>query len=147
MDINVDRFSIMVGGKTLLENAAIKLANGRRYGLIGRNGVGKTSFLSALALGEIEKVPKYIYILYVEQEVIGDSRPVMQTLLEVDAEREELLKALSESHDDPDKYIAISEQLSLIDADSAESRAATILSGLGFTQEMMTWSTNRLSGG
>lgn len=147
LDINVESFSIMVGGKTLLENASLKLANGRRYGLIGRNGIGKTSLLSALALCEIEKVPKYIYILYVEQEVMGDDRPVMQTLLEVDAEREELLKELNESHDDPEKYQAISEQLNLIEADTAESRAATILSGLGFSQEQMTWSTNRLSGG
>mmetsp|Transcript_28705 Transcript_28705/g.28371 ORF Transcript_28705/g.28371 Transcript_28705/m.28371 type:complete len:599 (+) Transcript_28705:279-2075(+) len=147
LDIMVDRFSIMVGGKTLLENAAIKIAFGRRYGLIGRNGVGKTSLLSAMALGEIDKIPKHIYILYVEQEITGDEKGALETLLETDAEREELLKALNNSQDDPEQYLKISEQLSLIDAFSAESRAASILSGLGFTQDTMHTPTQQLSGG
>mmetsp|Transcript_21759 Transcript_21759/g.3601 ORF Transcript_21759/g.3601 Transcript_21759/m.3601 type:complete len:93 (+) Transcript_21759:443-721(+) len=66
LDIIVDRYSLVMGGKALLDGAQLKLAYGRRYGLVGRNGIGKTSLLSALAAGEIEKVPNYISILYVE---------------------------------------------------------------------------------
>jgi ATP-binding cassette subfamily F protein 3 len=40
------------GGKTLLEDTHLKLAEGRKYGLIGRNGIGKTCFMNALARGE-----------------------------------------------------------------------------------------------
>ncbi len=42
----------MFGGKTLLEDTHLKLAEGRKYGLIGRNGIGKTCFMNALARGE-----------------------------------------------------------------------------------------------
>ena len=46
----------MVGGKTLLNDSSLRLASGRKYGLIGRNGVGKTSLLAALARREFEKM-------------------------------------------------------------------------------------------
>ena len=146
-DVIVERFSMMIGGKTLLENASLRIAHPRKYGLIGRNGIGKTSLLSALAASEIEKVPKYLHILYVEQEVLGDSKTPMQTLLEADVEREELLRLQHEVSDDVVKMAEINERLQMIDAYSAESRAATILYGLGFTQETMKYETSKLSGG
>lgn len=43
-----------MGGRTLLENARINLNYGRKYGMIGRNGIGKTSLLSAIARQEFE---------------------------------------------------------------------------------------------
>ena len=146
-DIIVERFSIMVGGKTLLDNAGLKIAFGRKYGLVGRNGIGKTSLLSAMAASEIDKLPKYLHILYVEQEVLGDEKTPMQSLLEADVEREELLKLQNEVHEDIEKMKEISERLQAIDAFTAESRAASILSGLGFTQETMGQATSQLSGG
>ena len=45
------------------------LAYGRRYGLIGRNGTGKTTFLRALAAHQIKGIPPTCQILHVEQEV------------------------------------------------------------------------------
>ena len=146
-DIIVDGFSIMIGGKTLLDGANLKIAFARRYGLVGRNGIGKTSLLSAMASGEIEKLPKYLHILYVEQEVLGDEKTPMQSLLEADVEREELLKQQTEVTDDIEKMKEISDRLQEIDADTAESRAASILAGLGFTQDTMRQATSQLSGG
>ena len=146
-DISIDRFSIMVGGKTLLESATLRISFPRKYGLVGRNGIGKTSLLAAMAAGEIEKIPKHLHILYVEQEVMGDEKGALAHVLETDVEREELLKQQAEMQDDVEKMAQISERLQLIDAFTAESRAAGILSGLGFTQDMMHRSTNKLSGG
>ena len=48
--------------------ASLTLAYGRRYGLIGRNGVGKSTLLRHIALREVP-VPSHITILFVEQEV------------------------------------------------------------------------------
>ena len=48
--------------------ASLTLAYGRRYGLIGRNGVGKSTLLRHIALREVP-VPAHITILFVEQEV------------------------------------------------------------------------------
>lgn len=146
-DIILDRFSMMVGGKTLLESASLKIAFPRKYGLVGRNGIGKTSLLAAMAAGEIEKIPKHLHILYVEQEVIGDDKSPMTHILECDTEREELLKEQSSEHADAERLIQISERLNLIDAMTAENRAAEILAGLGFTQDTMNRPSKFLSGG
>jgi ATP-binding cassette subfamily F protein 3 len=48
-DLVIDKISVVYGGKTLLDETHLKLAGGRRYGLIGRNGIGKTCFMNALA--------------------------------------------------------------------------------------------------
>ena len=45
------------------------LAVGRRYGLVGRNGTGKTTFMRALASHSIKGTPPNMQILHVEQEV------------------------------------------------------------------------------
>lgn len=56
-DILVNGVTIIVGGKTLLEQAQLKLVKGKKYGLVGRNGIGKTSLINAISRGEIEKYP------------------------------------------------------------------------------------------
>lgn len=52
-------------------------------GLVGRNGVGKTTLLRAIAAGEIE-LPEYLNIVHVEQEITGDDRSALQTVLDAD---------------------------------------------------------------
>lgn len=146
-DIIVDGYTMMIGGKTLLDSADLRIAFSRKYGLIGRNGIGKTSLLSAMAGGEIEKVPSYLHILYVEQEVLGDEKTAMESILETDVEREELLMEQAMIQDDIERMKEIDDRLQEIDAEGAESKAAAILSGLGFTQTTMHIATNKLSGG
>lgn len=65
-DIFVPSITVIVGGKTLLDGAQLKLVKGKVYGLVGRNGVGKTSLINAISRGEIEKFPKDVHILQVE---------------------------------------------------------------------------------
>ena len=48
---------MIIGGKPLLEETNVKLTYGRKYGLIGRNGIGKTCLMNALARGDFEKTP------------------------------------------------------------------------------------------
>ena len=88
----VDNISLIVGGKALLEGANLQLVNGRKYGLVGRNGIGKTSLLAALARGDFPKVPRNLQILLVEQEVVGDERSVIETVLQTDIERYNLME-------------------------------------------------------
>lgn len=45
------------------------LALGRRYGLVGRNGTGKTTLMRALSGHSIKGIPSTMQILHVEQEV------------------------------------------------------------------------------
>jgi len=76
-DINVTGVTIIVGGKTLLDNASMRFVKGKKYGLVGRNGIGKTCLINAISRGEIEKFPADIHILQVEQEVEKDSITVL----------------------------------------------------------------------
>lgn len=145
-DIYLPNVTVIAGGKALLDKAVVRLARGRKYGLVGRNGIGKTTLLNAMCRREIEKMPHNLHILQVEQETVGDDKSVLSHVLECDVERLQLMAELAEKSgmdmadlEDEDKaeintrIIEINERLQFIDADKAESKAILILSGLGFT--------------
>lgn len=67
-DIKVDGIDITIGGLRILTDTNLTLAYGRRYGLVGQNGIGKSTLLRALSKREVA-VPTHISILHVEQEV------------------------------------------------------------------------------
>lgn len=67
-DVKLENFDISFAGKRILTNANLTLAFGRRYGLVGRNGIGKSTLLRTLSKRELN-VPTHISILHVEQEV------------------------------------------------------------------------------
>lgn len=66
--------------QVLLSGAGMSLIYGRRYGLIGRNGLGKSTLLRTLSKRQLV-IPKHISILHVEQEVIGDDTQALQSVL------------------------------------------------------------------
>ncbi|TRY71446.1 hypothetical protein DNTS_010934 [Danionella cerebrum] len=90
-DIRIENFDVSFGERCLLQSADVSLSTGRRYGLVGRNGLGKTTLLKMLASRSL-RVPLHISILHVEQEVDGDDTVALQSVLESDTVREELLK-------------------------------------------------------
>jgi len=51
-DVKIDNITMTVGSKILLEEADIDFVWGRKYGLIGKNGIGKSQLLGGLARGE-----------------------------------------------------------------------------------------------
>lgn len=91
-DLHLENFSISNGGKELISDATVTLSFGRRYGLVGRNGTGKTTLLRALAAHEIPGTPATLQVLHVEQEVVGDDTPVLEAVLSTDVERTQLLQ-------------------------------------------------------
>lgn len=97
LDIQVSQVTLVVGGKTLLDNAVLKLVKGKKYGLVGRNGIGKTCLINSISRSEIEKFPTGIHILQVEQEVMGDEKSVLDHILDCDVERKSLLEELEEA--------------------------------------------------
>ena len=78
-DITVDKFSISARGKELLKNMPVKISHGKRYGLVGPNGMGKSTLLKLLAWRKIP-VPKNIDELLVEQEVVGDDKTALEAV-------------------------------------------------------------------
>ncbi|KAK1416177.1 hypothetical protein QVD17_31966 [Tagetes erecta] len=157
-DISVDGFSVSVGSKKLLGNATVKISHGKRYGLVGRNGTGKSTLLKLLAWRKIP-VPKNIDVLLVEQEILADERTAIEAVVSANEELVKLRKevaALVESlecenghevEDGGDKLAELYEKLQIMCSDAAEAQAAKILAGLGFTKDMQTRSTRSFSGG
>ena len=80
-DLTLQNIHLIIAGKTLLEGTNLKLGYGRKYGLVGRNGIGKTCLMNALARGEFPKMPSHLQILLVEQEIRDTSKAVLQTVL------------------------------------------------------------------
>lgn len=150
--LKVDSFTISAAGKELLVNAELKITFGRRYGLVGPNGHGKTTLLRHIADKRALHLPPELDVLLCEQEVVADDTPAVQVVLKSDTKRialEEELKKQQESADpDQDRINAIYNELNAMGADSAESRARRILAGLGFsTPEMQDRPTKNYSGG
>ncbi|ONI07530.1 hypothetical protein PRUPE_5G126100 [Prunus persica] len=168
-DIRLENFNVSVGGRDLIVDGSVTLSFGRHYGLVGRNGTGKTTFLRHLAMHAIDGIPKNFQILHVEQEVVGDDTSALQCVLNTDVERTQLMEEearlltkqreleFEESTETSNGAIdkdaigrrlqEIYKRLEFIDADSAESRAASILAGLSFSPEMQRKATKAFSGG
>ena len=154
-DINIPQFTISAHGKTLFIDAELKIAEGRKYGLVGPNGMGKTTLLKQIANRELQIPPK-IDVLYVEQEVKADDTPAVEMVLRADKHRTrlldreaKLLKRLDEgdaSEDLNNELCEVSQELMSIDAAGAESRALSLLHGLGFTEEMQRAPTKSFLG-
>lgn len=173
-DIKVDGIDISIGGKRILADTNLTLAYGRRYGLVGQNGIGKSTLLRALSKREVA-IPTHISILHVEQEVTGDDTPALQAVLDADVWRTHLLReqekitkelaqieaersSLADTSGDAAKLdhqregldITLSDiqaKLAEMESDKAEPRAASILAGLGFSHERQQFATKTFSGG
>lgn len=81
-DINLVGVSMDLDSKILLEDVTCSIVAGRRYGLIGKNGTGKTTFLRHLAAKAFVGVEalKELQIVHIEQEIDGDERSVLATV-------------------------------------------------------------------
>jgi len=155
-DIHLENFDISFGEKVLIRGADVTLVYGRRYGFVGRNGLGKTTVLRMISEKQLQ-IPSHISVLHVEQEVVGDDTPALQAVLEADWRREGLLQeekdlslAVDQGSSDPEVSSRLTEvfaELEAIDSAKAPARAAVILSGLGFTSEGQGLATRTFSGG
>jgi len=156
-DIHIENFDIAYGEKVLITGADVTLVNGRRYGFIGRNGLGKTTVLKMISTKQLF-IPTHITILHVEQEVAGDETRAIDSVLESDtvrsallAEEIELNRKINDNEDDTGeasiRLNSVYVELEAIDAAKAPSRAGVILDGLGFTPEMQVRATKTFSGG
>lgn len=154
VDIKIENFSIAAKGKTLFNNASLLIADGRRYGLVGPNGHGKTTLLRHIQL-RVLKIPHNIDVLLCEQEVVADDNSAVEVVVASDDKRLKLIKEKDELEArmnkgkkvDMDHLQDIYEELKAIGADQAEPKARRILAGLGFTREMQDRATKNFSGG
>ncbi|KAI1353856.1 P-loop containing nucleoside triphosphate hydrolase protein [Xylaria sp. FL0043] len=173
-DIKLENVDVSIGGTRILTDTDLTLAYGHRYGLVGNNGVGKSTVLRALSRRELA-IPTHISILHVEQEITGDDTPALQAVLDADVWRKVLMKEqkdittrlaqieaerpsmadtsadaarLDRDREALDQKLGdIQAKLAEMESDKAEPRAASILAGLGFSADRQQFATKTFSGG
>ena len=149
--ISISDLTVRVAGRLLIENASVSIPDGMKAGLVGRNGAGKSTLFRVLTgalapeTGTVS-LPKRARIGQVAQEAPGTEDPLIDIVLAADKERAALL-AEAETAKDPDRIAEIHTRLADIDAHSAEARAASILSGLGFDEAAQKRPASSFSGG
>lgn len=149
--LNINGITVRLGGRAILDGASAALPPKSRVGLIGRNGAGKSTLMKVMIgqlepdLGEIE-MPRGTRIGYIAQEAPSGTTTPIEQVLAADTERAELLVE-AETSQDPNRVGEIHERLIAIDAYTAPARAARILVGLGFDEEMQGRPLDSYSGG
>jgi ATP-binding cassette, subfamily F, member 3 len=149
--INFKNISFSIGGVSLLEETSAFVPTGHKVGIVGRNGAGKTTLFKLILKefvidgGAIE-IPRNFKVGSVAQEAPSTEETLLDTVLAADVERAKLLRD-SETETDPNKIANIHIRLADIDAYSADARASSILTGLGFSQNDQNSPCSSFSGG
>ena len=147
----ISDISLRIAGRLLIDHSLVQITPGARVGFVGRNGVGKSSLFHAIRgdlpteTGTITVPPRWS-IGSLAQEAPNGPEPLIEVVLKADRERETLLRE-AEVASDPIRIAEIQTRLVDIEAHVAPSRAAAILSGLGFSSDDQNRPCSEFSGG
>src|SRR3954451_16297552 len=135
--LSITDLSIRLAGRLLIDQSSVQITPGSRVGMVGRNGTGKATLFKVIR-GELAaehgtvSLPPRWRVGSLAQEAPNGPESLISVVLKADLERDALLTE-AESATDPHRIAEIQTRLVDIDAHSAPSRAAAILSGLGFS--------------
>lgn len=147
----IDDLTVRIAGRVLLEGASARITPGARVGLVGRNGTGKSTLFNVITgelgaeTGSIEYPPRW-RIGRLAQEAPDGPENLIEVVLKAHTERSDLL-AEAETAKDPHRIAEIQTRLVDIGAHAAPAKAASILSGLGFSTADQARPCSEFSGG
>ncbi len=147
----IDDLTVRIAGRSLLEDASARIIPGARVGLVGRNGTGKSTLFNVITgemaaeTGSIEIPPRW-RIGRLAQEAPNGPESLLEVVLKAPSERTELMHE-AETATDPHRIAEIQTRLADIGAHAAPARAASILSGLGFSTADQARPCTEFSGG
>ncbi|MDH5358635.1 MAG: ABC-F family ATPase [Gammaproteobacteria bacterium] len=140
--------TMQFGAKPLFENVSVKFGDGNRYGLIGANGCGKSTFMKIISrqleptsgnvsydVNETFAVLKQDQFAYEDQRVIDVVIMGNPALWEVHHERDRIYNLPEMSEEDGIKVAELEGQYAEMDGYTAESRAGELLLGVGIPTE------------
>jgi ATP-binding cassette, subfamily F, member 1 len=131
--------TINVGGHELIDSKLVLVA-GCKYALIGKNGVGKSTLLRHLS-----KTLKRVVLC--EQEPVASKLSPLDIVVQSDEKLNMLTTEIEDPETTDDRLCELYEEMATLNSDSAKPRARQVLSGLGFTRDVMESSCDLLSGG
>src|ERR1700710_2706389 len=149
--LSITDISVRIAGRLLIDHGSAQIVPGARVGFVGRNGVGKSTLFNAIR-GELPTesgtitIPPRWRVGSLAQEAPDGPESLLSVVLKADLEREALLRE-AETAQDPHRIADIQTRLVDIDAHSAPARAASILSGLGFSAADQERPCSEFSGG
>lgn len=152
--ITLNSVTLLREGKSLLEDASVTIHPGQHLGLVGVNGVGKSS-LMALLTGELEPDKGELAVIpgrgiaHMSQEIHALDQQAIDYVLDGDAPLRaiEAQLAVAEQNQHYEQAAQLHDQYAMADGYSARSRAEQLLAGLGFCHADMTRSVRSYSGG
>jgi len=151
-DVRIEQVTLSLHGRELIRDATIVINSGRKYGLIGANGSGKSALLAALACRELP-IPDHIDIWHVHSEAEPTEISALQAVVDTAAKEyerlEKLIMELTEQDAEGNSEIieALADKQDRMDPASFIPDAGALLFGLGFTDTMMHKATKDMSGG
>lgn len=147
--ISTANVTMQFGAKPLFENISVKFGDGNRYGLIGANGCGKTTFMKIMdgtlapTAGNVSITPNERLGKLSQDQFAFESYSVIDTVImghealwDIKQERDRIYGLAEMSEDDGMKVAELEVQFAELDGYSAESRASELLSGAGIAQEL-----------
>ena len=157
--ISISGVTKYFGDRTLFADVSLQLNAGERYGLVGANGSGKTTFLNILSGHEEASagtvsipnrarlgVLRQDHFLYENEQILNVAMMGNAELWEALVEHDALL-AKAHDHFDADRYAIVEDTINRHDGYTAEARAAAILEGLGLPASVHRQPLSTLSGG
>src|SRR6476646_9159437 len=149
--LSITDISVRIAGRLLIDHSSVQIAPGARVGFVGRNGVGKSTLFSAIR-GELPTetgtitIPPRWRVGSLAQEAPDGPESLIDVVLKADYERAQLLERAATERD-PHEIAEIQTRLADTGAYAAPARAASILSGLGFSAAEQQRSCSEFSGG
>lgn len=150
-DVKIGSASLVFHGKVLITDTTLELTYGRRYGLLGENGCGKSTMLKAIAAREFP-IPEHVDIyLLNEGAPPSDFGALEWVVREAENEMDRLDKLAEDllEKEGPESPVLMDlyERMEGMDPSTFQTRASLILTGLGFNKKTINKKTKDMSGG
>lgn len=149
--LSIRNLTYRIGARTLIDDSSVNIMDGWKVGLVGANGTGKTTLFKLISgelhadIGDISLSIRQRFG-QVRQDIPDTDTPLIDMVVGAHEEMADLMRR-TETETDPNKLGDIYDRLIELDAYAAPSRAAVLLTGLGFKEEQLKEPFSSFSGG